>query len=173
LATSAPTLGSGAGAKSQGSTLRSWICSGRCDGARKAVGRQMNYRASSRRSATVPDPICPRGIRSLTDDFETGTASTIFAHYLGCATFERGGARSADSFGRHKPDQPVAALTDGADALALDVLKERPLLRAVDLPEAEVVLVTGGHMSVPPAQAQRSCASPSGRQGSTTAVRAQ
>jgi hypothetical protein len=172
LAKSAPKVGSGAGAKSRGTTLRSWICSRRCDGAPKAVGRQMNYRASSRRSAAVPDPICPRGIRSLTDDFETGTASTIFAHYLGCATFERGGARSADSFGRHKPDQPVAALKDGADALAL-VLKERPLLGAVDLPEAEVVLLTGGHMSVPAAQAQRSGVSPSRRERSTTVVRAQ
>jgi hypothetical protein len=39
--------------------------------------------------------------------------------------------------------------------LALHVLEKGSLLRAVDLPEAEVVLVTGGHMSSPSAGAQR------------------
>lgn len=73
----------------------------------------------------------------------------IFTHRRGCAAFERGDARSAHSFGRHEPDQPVAALTDCADALALHVLEKGVLLGASDLPEAEVVLVADRHLSVP------------------------
>jgi hypothetical protein len=83
-------------------------------------------------------------LRSLAlGGFRPGVA--IFTHRRGCAAFERGGARSADSLGRHKPDQPVAALTECADALALNVLEEGMLLGAIDNPEAEVVLVVGGH----------------------------
>src|ERR1700722_11307731 len=80
--------------------------------------------------------------------FRPGVA--ILTHRPGCAAFERRGARSAHGFGRHEPDQPVAALADSADALALHVFKKGVLLRASDLPEPEVVLVTCGHLSVPP-----------------------
>jgi hypothetical protein len=34
------------------------------------------------------------------------------------------------------------------DALAPNVLKEGAFLRPVDLPETEIVLVSGGHLSV-------------------------
>ena len=40
-------------------------------------------------------------------------------------------------------------MADYANALALHVLEKGSFLRAVDLPEAEVVLVTGGHMNSP------------------------
>jgi hypothetical protein len=45
-------------------------------------------------------------------------------------------------------------LTDCANALALHVLEKGSLLRAVDFSEAEVVLVTGGHMNSPSAGAE-------------------
>ena len=86
------------------------------------------------------------GFHEMLGGFRPGVA--IFSHRRGCAALERGGARSADSFGRHEPDQPVAALADCVDALALHVLKEGVLLRAIDLPEAEIVLVLDGHFSV-------------------------
>ena len=77
------------------------------------------------------------------------TTVTIIVHRSGCAAFERGGARSAHSFSRHEPDRLVAASADCSDAFALDVLKKGVLFGAIDLPEAEVVLVDGGHFSVP------------------------
>jgi hypothetical protein len=47
----------------------------------------------------------------------------------------------------------LAALAAYVDALALDVLKEGALLWSIDVPEAEIVLVDGGHLSVLPLQA--------------------
>jgi hypothetical protein len=98
-----------------------------------------------------------------------------FVHRSRCAAFERGDARGADSFGRHKPDQPLAALTDCAVAFALDMRKERMLLGAIELPETEIVLVDGGHLSVPLlALAEKPSAShPPKFALSTTAKRAQ
>src|ERR1700722_18437620 len=96
-----------------------------------------------------------RLVRSRRVRFGSGRSSpfrpgvAIFIHRRGCAAFERGDARSANRFGRHEPDQPVAALTDCADALALHVLEKGVLLGAIDLPEAEIVLVLDGHFSVP------------------------
>jgi hypothetical protein len=43
----------------------------------------------------------------------------------------------------------LAALAVYVDALALDVFKEGALLRSIDVPEAEIVLVNGGHLSLP------------------------
>jgi hypothetical protein len=44
----------------------------------------------------------------------------------------------------------LAALAVYVNAFALDVLKEGALLRCVDVPEAEIVLVDGGHFERPP-----------------------
>jgi hypothetical protein len=74
---------------------------------------------------------------------------TVFVHRSRCAALERGDARGADSFGRHEPNQPLAALADCAGAFALDMCKEGVLLGAIKLPETEIVLVDGGHFSVP------------------------
>ena len=52
-------------------------------------------------------------------------------------------------FGRHEPYAALAAITNFLDALALDVLKKCLLYLSVDLPEAEVVLVDGGHFCAP------------------------
>jgi hypothetical protein len=66
-----------------------------------------------------------------------------------CAKFERGDAGGAKRFGRHEPYAALAAIAGFLDALVLDVLKKCLLYLSVDLPEAEVVLVDGGHFIVP------------------------
>ena len=73
----------------------------------------------------------------------------IFFQKSRCAKFERGGAGSADSFGRHKPDRPPATLACRADALALDVHKEGAFLRAIDLPVAKIIFVQDNHFRLP------------------------
>ena len=67
--------------------------------------------------------------------------AAIFAHRGRGATLERGDARSADGFGRNEPDEVSATLASYNYALALDILKEGPLLWPVDVPEAEIILV--------------------------------
>lgn len=52
-------------------------------------------------------------------------------------------------FGRNEPDEASAALAGDGDAFALDVLEEGALLRSIDVPEAEIILVDGGHLSFP------------------------
>ena len=52
---------------------------------------------------------------------------------------------SAEGFARYEPSKTFATLAGRGDALAPDVLKEGALLGAIDLPEAEIVLVDGGH----------------------------
>jgi hypothetical protein len=44
----------------------------------------------------------------------------------------------------------LAALAVCVDALTLDVLKECELVWPIDVPEAEIVLVYGGHFERPP-----------------------
>jgi hypothetical protein len=73
----------------------------------------------------------------------------IFTHGGRCATFERGDARSADGFGRHELNEVSATLAGDNYALALDMLKEGPLLWPVDVPKAEIVLVFA-HLNAPP-----------------------
>jgi len=58
-------------------------------------------------------------------------------------------AGGTEGFGRDEPDGASAALAVYVDALALDVLKEGALLRSIDLPETEIVLIDGGHLSFP------------------------
>jgi hypothetical protein len=101
---------------------------------------------------------------------------TVFVHRSRCAALERGDARGADSFGRHEPNQPLAALADCAGAFALDMCKEGVLLGAIKLPETEIVLVDGGRFSVPPPAAGEEKASASQSPKftlTTTAKRAQ
>jgi hypothetical protein len=66
----------------------------------------------------------------------------IFAHRGWGTTLERGDARSADGFRRDELDEVFAALASYNYALALDILKEGPLLWPVDVPKAEIVLVS-------------------------------
>jgi hypothetical protein len=66
----------------------------------------------------------------------------IFAHRGWGATLERGDARSADGFRRDELDEVFATLASYNYALALDILKESPLLWPVDVPKAEIVLVS-------------------------------
>jgi hypothetical protein len=73
----------------------------------------------------------------------------IFAHRGRRAAFERGDARSADSFGRNELDKVLATLAGCNYALALYILKEGPLLWPIDVPKAEVVLVCA-HLKAPP-----------------------
>ena len=65
------------------------------------------------------------------------------------AEFQRGDARSADGFGRNELDEVSATLASYNYALALDVLKEGPLLWPVNVPKAEIVLVCA-HLKAPP-----------------------
>src|SRR5262249_47195981 len=74
----------------------------------------------------------------------------IFAHRERRAAFDGADAGGTQGFGRNEPDQALAALAVYVHALALDVLKEGPLLWSIDVPEAEIVLVDGGHLSVLP-----------------------
>src|SRR3984957_12483951 len=62
----------------------------------------------------------------------------IFTHRGRGATLERGDTRSADGFGRNELDEVSATLAGYNYALALDVLKEGPLLWPVDVPKAEI-----------------------------------
>jgi hypothetical protein len=71
---------------------------------------------------------------------------TMRFHRSRCAAFEGADATSAQGFRRNEPNQLFAAFASCADALPLDVLKEGALLWPVDLPEAEIVLVDGGHL---------------------------
>ena len=73
----------------------------------------------------------------------------IFAHRGRGATLERGDTRSADGFGRNELDEMFATLAGYYYALALDMLKEGPLLWPVDVPKAEIVLVCA-HLKAPP-----------------------
>ena len=140
-----------------GATFRTW----------RRKSRRFRTPWSSRRWGIRSVP----GIHGLRETFIgpsrfSARRGDIFTHRRGCAAFERGDARSAHSFGRDEPDQPVAAFWQIARTLlAFHVLKEGVLLgkSRSNLPEAEVVLVTGGHLSVPPegSQAQRSWVSPS------------
>ena len=57
--------------------------------------------------------------------------------------------KGSDGFSRHEPNQPLAALADCTGAFAPDMRKEGVLLGAIELPETEIVLVDGGHFSVP------------------------
>jgi hypothetical protein len=73
----------------------------------------------------------------------------IFAHRGRRATFQRGDARSADGFGGNELDEVSATLASYNYALALDVLKEGPLLWPVDVPKAEIMFVCA-HLNAPP-----------------------
>jgi hypothetical protein len=66
----------------------------------------------------------------------------IFAHRGRRATFECGDARSADGFSRNEPDAAVTAPASYQNAFAPDMLKEGPFLWPVDVPEAEIILVS-------------------------------
>ena len=75
--------------------------------------------------------------------------AVIFAHREWRAAFDGTGARGTEGFGRNEPDEAFAALAVYVDALTLDVLKERVLLRSVVVPEAEFVLIDGGILRSP------------------------
>jgi hypothetical protein len=129
---------------------------------------------SAANSSSAPSSHFSNGLAS-DKATELGAEATVVAHGEGpvasddgnrirsssrCAALERGDARGADSFGRHEPNQPLAALADCAGAFALDMCKEGVLLGAIELPETEIVLVNGGHFSVAlPALAQKPSAS--------------
>jgi hypothetical protein len=72
----------------------------------------------------------------------------IFAHRGRRAAFQRGDAISADGFGRNELDQVFATLASYNYALALDILKEGPLLWPVDVPKAEIMFVCA-HLNAP------------------------
>jgi hypothetical protein len=65
------------------------------------------------------------------------------------AAFERGDATGAQGFAGHETDGTFAALAVRRDALALDVLDECTFLWAVDVPEAEIILVDNSHLDRP------------------------
>jgi hypothetical protein len=65
----------------------------------------------------------------------------MFVHRSRRAAFEGAHAGGAEGFRRNEADGAFATLASYEDALALDMLKERPLLWFVDVPEAEIVLV--------------------------------
>ena len=71
------------------------------------------------------------------------------------AAFEGGDATGAQGFARHEPDGTVAALAVHKGALALDMLKERAFSWAVDVPEAEIILVDCSHLDRPPVGGRR------------------
>jgi hypothetical protein len=70
---------------------------------------------------------------------------SIFANRGWSAVFKRASTRGADGFVQHEPDRAFTPLTDCLDASALNVLKECLFLWSVDVPEAEIVLIDGGH----------------------------
>ena len=71
------------------------------------------------------------------------------------AAFEGGDATGAQGFARHEPDGTVAALAVHKGALALDMIKERAFSWAVDVPEAEIILVDCSHLDRPPVGGRR------------------
>jgi len=73
-------------------------------------------------------------------------SSSVLVQRGGRAAFERGKARGAERFGRHEPDNALAAATGFLDALALDILKKGSLFRSVDVPKAEIIFIDGGHV---------------------------
>jgi hypothetical protein len=77
-------------------------------------------------------------------------ASSIFVQRHWGSAFERGYAWGAESFGRHEPNGTFATLAGRGDTLALNVLKEGALLWPVNVPEAEIIVTDGGHLSVFP-----------------------
>src|SRR6185312_3283102 len=70
---------------------------------------------------------------------------SVLAHRGRRAAFERGDAGGAQRLGAHESHASLTALADLLDALALDVLEVGLLLRSVDVPKAEIVVVGGGH----------------------------
>ena len=73
---------------------------------------------------------------------------TIWVHRSRCAAFEGADASGAESFGRNQADGAFATLTVYADALTLYLQKQSPLLRPVDVPETEIILIAA-HLSAP------------------------
>jgi hypothetical protein len=74
--------------------------------------------------------------------------TAIFFHRGRRAIFERGDTRSAEGLGRNEPYRTFATLASYQYALTLYVVKERPLLWPVDLPEAEIISVKQ-HLTAP------------------------
>lgn len=77
-------------------------------------------------------------------------AEVVLVHRNWCAAFDSRGTTCAERFGRHEPNDPVAALASCLEALSPNVLKEGALIGPVDVPEAEIVLIGGGHLNRSP-----------------------
>jgi hypothetical protein len=112
------------------------------------VTNHLRYRLASPRTK-LPNSGQKRPSRRMTRVQNRFLTVAIFAHRGRRATFQRGDARSADFFGRNELDQMFATLASYDYALALDMLKEGPLLWPVDVPKAEIVLVCA-HLKAPP-----------------------
>ena len=88
--------------------------------------------------AKLPNSGQKRPSRRMTRVQKRCLTVAIFAHRSRRATFKRGDARGAESFGRNEPDEVFATLASYKYALALDVFKERALLWPVDVPEPKL-----------------------------------